>query len=195
MGLFFDVLSAINNPNQTASVDQLSGVMNSLQQAASSNGVNPATMQNALSGLGSALRPALQQQASAPGGLGGLVGQLAQAAGGAGGAGNFGAGDLGSLAAGAGGLGALSSLLTPELQQQLIQAVTQKSGMNAGMVQAMLPALLPAVMQFLNMGSGKPGSGLTSNPLLQSFLDSDRDQDVDLGDAFRFASRFLNPPR
>lgn len=196
MGLIFDVLSAINNPNQNANVDQLSGVMNSLQQAASTNGVNPATMQNALSGLGSVLRPALQQQAAAPGGLDGLLGQMAQMAGGAGG--NVGAGNLGglgNLAAGAGGMGALSSLLTPQLQQQLVDVICQKSGMNPGLVQGLLPAVIPAVMQFLNMGSTTPGSGPLSNPLLKSFLDSDRDQDVDLGDAFRFASRFLNPPR
>ncbi|MCU0525941.1 MAG: DUF937 domain-containing protein [Elainella sp. Prado103] len=175
MGLFFDVLSSINNPNQNGSVDQLSTIMNTVQQAAATTGVEPSTVQTVLSGLGGALRPALQQQASG-GGMGNLVGQLA------------------GMAGGASAMGGLSSLLSPQLQEQLIQGVTQKTGVNAGVVQSLLPTLLPAVMQLLNMGGSKTG-GLTGNPLLQSFLDGDRDQDVDLGDVFHFANRFLNPPR
>lgn len=179
MGLFFDVLSAINNPNQNASVDQLSGIMNTVQQAAASSGMDPSTMESVLSGLGGSLRPALQQQAMG-GGMGNLLGSLAGAAGGGGSA--------------LGGLGGLTGLLTPQLQQQLIEGVSQKTGVSAGQLQGLLPTLLPAVMQLLNMGSSKTG-GPASNPLLQAFLDSDRDQDVDLGDVFKFAGRFLNPPR
>jgi hypothetical protein len=40
MSLFFDVLSSINNPNQQGSVDQLGSVFNSVQQLASSQGMN-----------------------------------------------------------------------------------------------------------------------------------------------------------
>ncbi len=179
MGLFFDVLSSINNPNQNGSVEQLSSIMNTVQQAAASSGVEPSTVETVLSGLSGSLRPALQQQMTG-GGMGNLLGQLAGAASG-----------------GGGSLGGLTSLLTPELQQQLIEGVTQKTGVNAGIVQSLLPSLLPAVMQLLNMGSSTSGggglSGLASNPLLKSFLDGDRDQDVDLGDVFKFANRFLNP--
>ena len=67
MGLFFDVLSAINNPNQNANVDQLSSVAGSVQQLASQHGVEPSAMQGIVSGLGGALRPALQQQAAGGG--------------------------------------------------------------------------------------------------------------------------------
>lgn len=178
MGLFFDVLSSINNPNQSGSVEQLSSIMNTVQQAAASSGVEPSTVETVLSGLGGSLRPALQQQMTG-GGMGDMLGQLAGAAG------------------GGGSLGGLASMLTPQLQQQLIEGVTQKTGVNAGVVQSLLPSLLPAVMQLLNMGSSSTGggglSGLASNPLLKSFLDTDRDQDVDLGDVFKFANRFLNP--
>lgn len=175
MGLFFDLLSAINNPDQKASVGQLSDVTNTIQQLASNNGIEPSTMQMVLSSLGSALRPALRQQAATDN-LDGLMG-------------------LSGMGATAGGL---SSLLTPQLQQQLVQAITQKTGVSTGTLQAMLPALIPVVMQILNMGastSGRAASNPLSNPLLKSFLDSDRDQDVDLGDVFKFGSRFLNPPR
>ncbi|MBW4464297.1 MAG: DUF937 domain-containing protein [Pegethrix bostrychoides GSE-TBD4-15B] len=180
MGLFFDVLSAVNNPNQNASVDQLSSVAGTVQQLASQHGVEPSAMQGILSGLGGAMRPALQQQATG-GGLGDLMGQLAssQLTGGGGGLGN---------------MGGLAAMITP----QLIQGLSQKTGVNSGALQSMLPALIPVVMQFLNMGASKTGgsaAGLADNPLLKSFLDGDRDGDVDLGDVFKFTGRFLNPAR
>lgn len=175
MGLFFDVLTAINNPDQKASVGQLSDVTSTIQQIAGNSGLEPSTMQTVLSSLGSALRPALRQQAST-GDLGSLMGQL------------------GGLGAGASGLGSLSSLLTPQLQQQIVQAVKQKTGVSAGTIQGMLPALIPVVMQVLNMGAST-SSEAAPNLLLRSFLDSDRDQDVDFGDVFKFATRFLNLPR
>jgi hypothetical protein len=181
MGLFFDVLSAINNPNQNANVDQLSSITNTVQQVAASHNIEPSTMQTIMSSLGGALRPALRQQASS-GGIGNMLGQLA----------------AGQMAGGGGGLGALSSFLTPQLQQQIAQTISQRTGLGAGTIQTMLPALIPVVMQLLNMGAPKSSMGATgmaANPLLASFLDSDRDQDVDLGDVFKFAGRFLNPPR
>lgn len=177
MGLFFDVLSAINNPGQQASVGQLDALMGSVQQLANSHGIEPSAMETILSGLGSSLRPALQQQATT-GGLGGLLGQLG---------------------AGSASGGLLSSLLTPQLQQQLVQMLTQRTGISAGVIQSLLPSLIPIVVQLLNMGSSTDGpagglASITSNPLLRSFLDSDNDQDVDLGDVFKFAGRFLNAP-
>lgn len=187
MGLFFDVLSAVNNPNQNASIDQLSSVAGTVQQLASQHGVEPSAMQGILSGLGGAMRPALQQQA-AGGGLGNLMGQLASSQLAGGGLGNMGGmGNMGSM-------GGLAAMITP----QLIQGLSQKTGVNSGALQSMLPALIPVVMQFLNMGAGKTGgsaAGLADNPLLKSFLDGDRDGDVDLGDVFKFTGRFLNPAR
>lgn len=174
MSLFFDVLSSINNPNQQGSIDQLSSVTNSIQQLASSQGMNSDQMSSVMSALGGALQPTLKQQASTMG-AGQLDGML-------------------SKLSGAGGLSALQSAIPPQMQQQLIQAVAQKSGVNAGMVQSMLPQMLPAVMGLLGMGATKPGmSG--GNALLNSFLDSDRSGSTDLGDVMKFAGRFLNPPR
>ncbi|MBF1999646.1 MAG: DUF937 domain-containing protein [Synechococcales cyanobacterium M58_A2018_015] len=174
MGLFFEVLSAINNPNQQASVDQLSSITNTVQQLAASRGIEPSTMQTVLSGLGSALRPAMQQQARGGGSLENLMGQLTGAS---------------------GGLGALSSFLPPQMQQQLVQGIAQKTGISAGTLEGMLPTLIPVVMNLLKMGNSTSGGGIGSNPLLRTFLDSDNDQDVDLGDVFKFANRFLTPAR
>lgn len=172
MGLFFDVLSAINNPNQQGNVDQLGAIVNTIQQLAP--GTDTSTTQSALSALTGVLRSTLKQQAST-GGAGALEGILNQFTGGA-------------------GLSSLPAMLNnPQLQQQIAQTVAQKTGLNASMVQTMLPGLVTAALGFLKIGDAKPGTG-GSNTVLSAFLDSDRDGSVDLGDAFKFASRFFNPP-
>lgn len=176
MGMFFDVLSAINNPNQQANVSQLASVTNSIQQVATSQGIDAGKTQALLSALGGFLRPALQQQQSAMG-----SGQFEDLLRG-----------LGTGAGTAAGATALSSLLPPQMQQQMIQAIAQKTGLSPNMLQGAMPILIPAVLGLLNMGASKPGT-IGSNPLLKTFLDSDRDGDTDLGDVFKFATRFLSP--
>lgn len=176
MGLFYEVLSAINNPNQQASVGQLGSIMNTVQQASAGHGLDASALQSIASLAGNYLRPALQQQGATAGAgnlLGGLMGQVA--------------GTNPSLAA-------LNSFLPPQLQQQMIQGIAQKTGLNATVIAGILPTLIPAVLGLLNMGAPKPGAQ-GSNPLLGAFLDSDRDGDTDLGDVLKFAGRFLNPPQ
>lgn len=174
MSLFFDILSSINNPNQQGSIEQLSSVTNSLQQLANTQGMNSTQISSVMTALGGALQPALKQQAGMMG-----AGQLDSM--------------VGKLASG-GGLSTLQSMVPPQMQQQLITAVAQKSGINPGMVQSMLPQLLPAVMGLLGMGATKPGQG-GGNSLLNAFLDGDRSGNTDLGDVMTFANRFLNPPQ
>jgi hypothetical protein len=181
MGLFFEMLSAINNPNQQASIDQLSSLTSSVQQLADQNGIDVSTAQSVLSALGGFLRPVLQQQTGGNPALEGLLGQL--------GGGNLG-GLVGQLAGSNLGTSALDSLIPPPLQQQIIQGIAQKTGLDAGMIQGLLPTLVPIVLKFLNMGTSTSGQG--GNSLLKTFLDSDRDGDTDLGDLMKFANRFLN---
>jgi hypothetical protein len=182
MGLFFDLLSSINNPDQQGSIDQLSAATNALQQVASTQGIDANQMQSLMTALGGALGPALKQQQGLMGGgtLENLVGQIASS----GLASELGATGFSSTA--------LGSAIPPQIQQQITQAIAQKTGINSGMIQAMLPQLLPAVMGFLNMGSPKPGAG-GGNPLLSAFLDGSSGSS-DLGEVMRFAGRFLNPP-
>jgi hypothetical protein len=75
----------------------------------------------------------------------------------------------------------------------LIQGLTQQTGLSANSATELLSSLLPLLLKFLNLGAATPGS-LGKNPVLASFLDSDHDGDVDLGDAFKFASRFVTAP-
>jgi len=174
MGMIFDILSAINNPNLQGNVSQLESLTNGLQAAANSSGISSSQLQPIMSALGGLLRPALQQQQ----GLGGAT-QLS---------------DLIGQLAGPNAASAAASFLTPELQEQLITTVGQKTGISPNTLRQFLPAAVPAIMGLLNMGAPKPGTtGITSNPLINAFLDSDRDGDTDLGDVVKFAGRFLQP--
>jgi len=171
MGMFFDVLSAMNNPNLQGNVSQLETIVHTLQNFAGQNNIPPSTMETMMSTLGGLVKTNLRQSGgvgSNP--LGNLLGQTMGAAGGA---------------------AALQALFPAQVQQQFAEVVAQRTGLNAGMIQAALPMVLPAVLSLLNMGSPKTGGGGT-NPLLTMFLDGDRDGDTDLGDVYRFATRFIN---
>ena len=202
MGLFFDVLSAVNNPNQQASVGQLGSLVNSVQQLSSQTGMDSATTQNVLSAVGQFVQPALQQQGAAMGGqqLSNMVGQIASAGalGGLMGGGQGGNNPLGGLmgqVAGGGGAAMLQGLFPAAMQQEMAQVVAQKTGLDPAMIQSMLPALIPVVMNLLHMGATKPGAPGGGNPLLSAFLDGNHDGSTDLGDVMNFATRFMNPPR
>jgi hypothetical protein len=173
MGLIFDVLSAINNPKQQASIDSLSSIVNGVQQLAGTHGLDSAATQSVLSSVGSQLRSGLQQQVASgnPADLAGLIGKFA---------------------AGNSNLSALQSLIPESAQQQLLQTLTQKAGLNSASALGLVGTLAPLLLKFLNQGAPAQGSAGGSNPILTAFLDSNHDGNVDLGDAFRFASRFLS---
>ncbi len=104
-GTLFDILSSINNPNQQGSVDQLSNVVNSVQQLGAERGIPASTLQTIFSSLGGFLGPVLKQQSGLGGSpLDGLAG----------------------LAGAGAGAAALQSFLPPQLQQQIIQGISQK---------------------------------------------------------------------
>lgn len=167
--MFFEVLSAINDPNQQASVNQLEQMVTSVQQVANSQGINPNQMQSMMTVLGGSLQPILKQQQSQLG-----VGQLASM--------------LGRVNEPSG----LTSILSPELQAQLLQTVTQKTGVQASIAQTLVPQLLPIVLGLFNMGAPTPGSVGNSNPLLSTFLSGGGASNTDLGNVLKFAGRFLN---
>jgi Bacterial protein of unknown function (DUF937) len=174
MSMFFDLLSAINNPSQQASVGQLEALTGQISQLANGSGIKPEQIQGVMSVLGQTLQPALKQQS----GLGsGLLENL-----------------MGQVVNSGGGSSALQSLLPDQVQQQIIQTVAQKVGLNPQMISGVLPSLIPIVMGFFNMGSSTPGAaGAGGNPMLKAFLDSDQDGDMDLGDMLKMANRFLQP--
>lgn len=192
MGLFYEILNSINDPNREGSVEQLGSIVNNVQQLADNYGVDPSTMQTIMSTLGTQMRSGLQQGSLGnTQQLGDLLGNIA-----GGGISQLGQGQMGGLADLVGGanpnLAAIESLIPAQLKQQMILSIAQKTGINLDSIKDMLPTLIPTVLNLLNMGSGTSGDRNT-NPLLQSFLDSDGDGDTDLGDVLKFANRFLNP--
>lgn len=179
MGLFDQVVGALSNPNQQASTQQLSGILGTVQHLANSQGVDPSTTQTVVSIVGRYVRSALQQQQSTDGR------EKAQAL----------VDQFGGTSPNA---AALQALFTPQQQQQLAEDASQRTGLNTGTIQSMLPILVPLALNLLKTGASNQESQAQagqSNSVLNAFLDSDGDGDVDLGDTISMASRFLNQPR
>ena len=171
MGLFDKIAGAISDPNLQASAGQIGGILGSLQQTGSSQNLDNSTTQALMSVVGSQVRGALQEKKSAGGmdGVQALVNQFA-------------------------GTGfnpqAVSALFSSQQQEQVVQAASQSTGVNAATIQAMLPSLVPLVLNFLKTGEGQ-NAAAGGNAVLNSFLDSDGDGDVDMGDVMKLAGRFL----
>lgn len=176
MGLFDQILSAIDNPNQQASSNQVANVLNTLQQVNNSHGTSSSATQTAVSVVGNYVRSALQQKQAVAGH------EQAQAI-------------VNNYSGTHPNLEAVQTLFTPEQQQQVAQDAAQRSGLDVSMVQSLLPILVPLVLNLLQSGASTQSPGQGSNPVLNAFLDGDRDGDVDIGDVMGLAGQFLNQRR
>lgn len=173
MGLFDQILNAVNDPNQQASTDQLGSIINTVQQLSNNSGTNMGTTQTLLSVVGNYVRSSLQQtrDTAGPQQAEALVNQFS-------------------------GTGpnpqAVEALLGPVMQQQIVQDLMQRTGLNPETILSMLPILVPLALNLLQGGNNtqNPQAG---NSILNSFLDGDRDGDVDLGDVVGMAGQFLGP--
>lgn len=171
MGLFNQILGAINNPEKQASPSQLSGIINTINTLSQNYDANPAMIQSAMSVVGKYTKTALQEKREEKGetGVQQLISQF-------------------------GGTNANNQIVqmlfsTPQLQS-LTQEVETKTGINQGTVQQILPVLVPLVLNFLKTGNNS-GNSLGNNPILSSFLDADGDGDVDIADAIKLAGKYM----
>jgi hypothetical protein len=166
MGLFDQVLGAIADPNAAGDNNQLSGILDAVQQLSGNGGGNADAMGSVMSIVGNYARSALQEQRSAGVDVQGLVNQF-------------------------GGTGAnndaIFAIFNNSQLQSLLSEVESRTGLDRGTIESMLPTVLPIVLNFLKTGSG--GSG--GNSVLNGFLDADGDGDVDLGDAMKMAGQYL----
>jgi hypothetical protein len=171
MGLFDQIINAIDNPNQQGNTGQLGNILNTVQQLSGSTGTDSSTMQSALGIVGNYVRSALQEKQNTEGN------EAAQEV----------VNHYGGTSPDA---QAVDSLFSPSAQQQVAAAVSQRTGLDTGMVQQLLPILVPLVLNLLRSGANaqNPQGG---NSVLNSFLDSDRDGDVDIMDAMQMAGRYL----
>jgi hypothetical protein len=162
MGLFFELLNSINDPKQSGNIDQLSGLLTAATHVAQQNNLDPSMMQTVLSAMSGPMRSTLQSGGNPMDILSSVM---------------------------SGNPSAIGNLFTPQLQQQMIQTVSQKTGISSSVLQMAIPLLIPVVLNVFKMGGGSSGK-LDTNSLLSTFLQGDR---ADLGQVMKYADRFLNP--
>ncbi len=171
MGIFDQILSAIDDPNAVASSGQLGSILDTVQQLSGSYQANPDMVNSAMSIVGNYVKPALKEQCDRVGTA--EVNQL-----------------INQFAGTQPNSQILSTLFNSSQLQAMIQQISQRTGLDARQIQNMLPVLVPLVLNLLKTGSNKFNSQET-NAVLSNFLDSDGDGDVDLNDAINMASRYL----
>ncbi len=172
MGLFDQILGAVANPNQQASLGQLGSIVNTVNQLSDRTGADPSTIQSVLGIVGNYVRSSLQEK-QATGGS-----EQAQAL-------------VNQYSGTSANPQAVNSLFSPTMQQQVAQVAAQRTGLDAGMIQQLLPLLVPVVLNFLQSGASAQNPQAGGNPVLNSFLDADRDGDVDIADAIKLASQYI----
>jgi hypothetical protein len=171
MGLFDQIISAIDNPSQQGSPGQLGDILSTVNQLSNNSNTDPSTIQTALSVVGNYARSALQDKRANEG-----TEQTQQFVN------QFGGTQPSSQA--------VQLLFNAPQIQQIVQEVENRTGLSSATIQSMLPFLVPIVLKFLQSGSNtqNPQGG---NPVLNSFLDADGDGDVDIADAMQMAGRYL----
>ena len=171
MGLFDQVMKAVADPSRQANVGQLSQILGSAKQIANENNADADTMKQAMSVIGGFVRSSLNDTRRAQGDD---------------------AAQLLIEEGAADGESVIPKLFNNSQLREMISVVTQRTSLNTNQVQSVLPMVVPLVMQFLSSGNAKGGAARTSsNPILTTFLDGDRDGDVDMGDVLGMASKFM----
>ncbi|MDY6899337.1 MAG: DUF937 domain-containing protein [Cyanobacteriota bacterium] len=172
MGLFDQVLNAINDPQTRGSMNDIGGIINTVQQLSGNAGTDSSNMQSAMGIVGNFVRSSLQQKRVTEGE------QQAQSI-------------VDQFSGTSPNSQAVNSLFSGAMQQQVAQAISQRTGLDANMAMQMLPMLVPLVLQFLQSGTKTQNPQAGGNSVLSSFLDADGDGDVDISDAMGMASRYL----
>lgn len=171
MGIFDQILGAIENPNQQGSPGQIGEILSTVQQLSNHANTDPSTIQSVLSIVGNYARSALQQKRDNEGH------QQTQEF-----VNQFGGTNPSTQAV---------ELLfsTPQIQQ-IVQDVEQRTGLSSNTIQSMLPILVPLVLKFLQTGNNTENPQ-GSNPVLNTFLDTTGDGNVDMADILQMAGRYF----
>lgn len=171
MGLIDQVMKAVADPSRKASVGQLTEIIGAAKQIGQQNNADSDTMQQAVSVVGQFVRSSLKEKRQAQG-EGAAQALIEQGA--------------------ANGAAVIPQLFNNAQINEMVSAVTQKTGLNANQVQGILPMVVPLVMRFLSSGNSKQGAPATANnPILTAFLDGDGDGDVDMGDMIGMAGKLM----
>ena len=173
MALFDRIVGALNNPQLQANAGQLGTLLNTAQQLGNQLGASPETTQTLMSVAGRYVRSALKEKRDREGN------ESVQA---------FVNEHSGTHPDPA----AVQNLLSSQQQNQLIEAVSQRTGINSQSIQSLLPLVVPLILNFLQTGTNTQNPQQAQNPVLSGFLDADGDGDVDLADTMQLAGKFLN---
>lgn len=174
MSLFEQVLSAIHEPTKQANPTQLSQIINMVEQLSQVRGVDEQKSQTITSIVGKYVRSALKDTQQTQGI------EQAEAL-------------IEKYSGTSPNTEAVNAVMTPQKQQQMAQEAATSTGLNTNVIESMLPIVIPVVLQLLQTGATKvKNPGQVNNSVLQSFLDTDGDQDVDIADALSLAKRFLS---
>ncbi len=170
MGLFDQIINAIDSSDRQGEASQIDRNLSTMQQLSNGFGADPNATQSALSIVGNYVRGALQQKRS-----------------------HNGADEAQNIVNRYSGTEsnpqAVDSLFSHSQVEQIVAEVARKTGLNMGIVQQMLPLLIPIVLNMLRSGTSTQNPQSGTNPVLNAFLDADRDGDVDIADAMQLASR------
>ncbi len=175
MGLFDQVIGAIDNPKQQASSSDLGAILGTVQQLGGSQGASSDNIQTLMSIVGQYARSSLKETSQTAG-----RGQ---------------AEEMVDRFAGTGpSTDAMQALFSPRQRDEIANTAAQRTGLNRDTIMTLLPIVVPLVLKFLKTGSSASGVPRQnqSNSVLSMFLDSDNDGDVDMGDAIAMAGRFLS---
>ena len=172
MGLFDQIIGAVTNPNQQASLGQLGSIISTVNQLSNATGTNPSTIQSVVGVVGNYVRSALQQKQASEGNEAtqGLVNQYAGTS---------------------SNPEAVSCLFPPQTQQQVAQAASQQTGLDTGTIMQLLPVIVPLVLNLLQSGSNTQNPQSGGNSVLNSFLDVNGDGDVNVADAIQLFSKYV----
>jgi hypothetical protein len=169
MSLFNQIINAFNNPEQEANSTQLTNIFNTVQQLSNQNGINPVNLQNAMSIIGNYTRNSLQEKRRQEGeqNVNNIINQYA-----------------GTTANNQ----VVQMLFTTPQIQQLTTEIETKTGLNQGTISSLLPVLIPVLLNLFKTRMNNPNE---ENSVLNSFLDTDGDGDVDIADALKLANNYL----
>ncbi len=172
MGLFDQIVGAINNPNQEGNDSQLSNILGTVQQLSGGLGGDAGATQAAMSILGGHVRSALQQKREESGSTG--VQEI-----------------INQFAGTTPNPLAVASLFSSSQITEIVQSISEKTGFDASQIQNLLPALVPVILNLLKTGNNTQDPEQASNNVLNNFLDADGDGDVDIADVMGMAGRFI----
>ncbi len=172
MGLFDQIINAIDSNDSQGDASQIDRNLGVMQQLSNGFGADSSATQSALSIVGNYVRGALQEKRSQNGA------EEAQSI-------------VNQYSGTEPNSQAVNSLFSGSQIEQIVAEVASKTGLNMGIVQQMLPMLIPVVLNMLRSGTSTQNPQGGTNPVLNAFLDADSDGDVDIADAMQLASRHL----